>query len=326
MTVASVELVNCLPSALSHYEVGVERELTAAGLRWFRGAAVSIERETGADGSRKPSTAIRVCYERMLQRREAVSERLILWPALGYLELGMWRRAQALRNWLVIHDPLPLRRQVGLGKPSIRIGRLLQQPNMRIVVHSDGARRTLEAIGLRADLQLPLPMTAPLSPRGRERSVVVLGQYKDARNLRLLEALAPRLKARGLQCRIFGRGWPALAGWDVASQYLSERSFDDVLGAAGCLLLPYRQVFQSEVAVRAAQLSVPVVGPRQSNLSDVFGEGWVGTVTGESVAAWTDCIETAVDVEADAVFKAAKQGYERSRRAWAGWIDSLQGY
>ena len=54
-------------------------------------------------------------------------------------------------------------------------------------------------------------------------------------------------------------------------------------------------LFQSDVAVRAAEMSVPVVGPRLSNLPWLFGEHWAGLMDpGDTAGQWATQVETVV--------------------------------
>ena len=82
---------------------------------------------------------------------------------------------------------------------------------------------------------------------------------------------APVLADAGFELRIRGRGWPQIAGWDVDSDFLPEETLKLEIESAAALLLPYSYYFQSGVAVRAIESSLPVVGRRHDFLEAMLG-------------------------------------------------------
>lgn len=110
--------------------------------------------------------------------------------------------------------------------------------------------------------------TLSKSPRP---SVLVAGQYKTERDLELLSDLGPQLRAAGWRTHIVGRGWPEVNGWEVDARFVSEEEFDDILGKAWVLLMPYKNYFQSGIAIRALEQGTLTVGPRSSFLEALYG-------------------------------------------------------
>ena len=148
-------------------------------------------------------------------------------------------------------------------------------------------------------------------------------QMPELSGLDLLRTLAPGLRSLGLRPVIRGRGWPPVDGWDVRAGFLSEDAFDEAIGQAACVLLPYRLLFQSDVATRAAELGVPVVGPASSNVSDLFGATWPGAVP--EGAPPTDWLSRTAAVAAwqpeDVLLRASRQ-FVLGEAAWRSWLDA----
>lgn len=320
----AVELVNPLPEALGHYQ----RELTDL----LGTAGVTVTATTTASAERRGTgrSAASVLAESLDARLRVTGpppgvHRLVLWPVLGYPELLMWR-GRARDTSIVFHDPRPLRRQVGLGTGACRLTRVAG--NVRctrgMLVHSAAALVAVEERGFTADL-LPHPILAPVAREaGRQTATaLVLGQYKEARDLSVLKPLATRLLALGLYPRIVGRGWPSVPGWDVEDRFVSETEFDDLLRSSAVVLLPYTRVYQSGVAVRAAELAVPVVGGRATNLPELYGAAWPGLLAGDDAAsgvdAWADAVERVLLVDPDAVWRSVSDCRRSAERAWADW-------
>lgn len=145
-----------------------------------------------------------------------------------------------------------------------------------VIVHSD---RALEV----AQQQLPHhhiskvlhPVTSTDAAHGNASDaaplVLVAGQYKPERDLQLLARLGPELTRLGYDTRISGRGWPDVPGWTVDSRFLTETELEAELSAASVLLMPYRNYFQSGVALRALECGTLTVGRRSTFLTDLYG-------------------------------------------------------
>lgn len=320
MTVArtSVGIVNPLPSALAHYGAALEARLTSAGADVVRLPSVSIE----GGGRDRAAAAISSLAQRRRQTEERLDRLLVTWPVFGHLDLFLRLRPRTHRLTVVMHDPEPLRPQFGTSRTASTVARTWSGGG-DWMVHSVGAAQAMQRRGLTAETCLPLPM---LEPSGQWRSggtVLVLGQYKQARDLALLRLLAPGLRTLGLRPVIRGRGWPLVEGWDVRAEFLDENAFDEAIVQAACVLLPYRLLFQSDVAARAAERGVPVVGPASSNVPDLYGADWPGAVpTGATESDWLSRTAAVSAWEPVDVLRRAAQQFKLGESAWRSWLDS----
>lgn len=316
---ADVHVYNPLPRALHHYKRELVADLAACG-----GSAKTVDSPNeGLRALRRLAALVRhVLRARQLMRQG--SQVLVLWPLLGWMDLFLWAFGRSAA-YVIVHDPEPLRRQVGTG----RFARLLVRATPghwlpRVIVHSKLAEDRVRASFPNVRVaQLPHPVMPGHARRNARPgdSAVVLGQYKPARDLHLLEELAPHLEAAGVQGRIAGSGWPNLNGWAVQSTFLSEQEFDAVLDEAGCVLIPYSQYFQSGVAIRAIERGVPVVGKAHPFLDALLGESYGGRVPeGADVHSWMLAIQTALSGDCP-----VGSVYADVVKAWSRWLeDTMQ--
>lgn len=285
-------VVNPLPIALRHYE---------SALLGHLGRPVEVVRVPaevgGASAGRKLWTAlcIAVLYLRLLRRRGPV---LVLWPTFGLAEIALWRWSRGDR-YLVIHDPVPLRRQSGYSRTShFLAARASRSPRVRVVTHTHLARQSLSSRGLNVALVLPHPFSPRPRPSARRRrSVLVAGQSKDARDLGILTAIA-QLAPSDVALEVVGRGWEAVPGWNVDARFVPEAELDERLATAGAVLIPYRFYFQSGIASRACELGTPVVAERHEFIESLYGSDWPGLVDGDGAGAWLRAIDRALESEA----------------------------
>ena len=147
------------------------------------------------------------------------------------------------------------------------------------------------------------PMVRPVAqPVVREsRRVVAIGQFKPTRDLDLLTGLGVELRARGYKTEIYGQGWPNIVGWDVESKYLEEQQINDILSGSGALILPYRNYYQSGVAIRAVENLCPVVGDANEFLADLMGSSYPGYVEVGGVEAWIKAVESVTRAPIDMI-------------------------
>lgn len=327
---ARVELVNPLPLALHHYQDELRDVLEAAGVDVTVAATTSAERQqTG----RPAAEVLRHCLrDRLVAAGPPPGvHRLVLWPVLGYPELLMWR-GPSRNTSIVFHDPAPLRRQVGLSRGAARSTRAAGALGRTrgLVVHSPTALAEVHERGYDADL-LPHPVLAPVARPATEpsRQVLVLGQHKEARDLELLPRLAPLLRARGLTPRIVGRGWPEVPGWEVDPRFVDEEEFVALIRDSALVLLPYTRVFQSGVAVQAAEHAVPVVGGAATNVAEMYGVDWPGLVpdhgrSGATADDWVVAVERVLGLTPAHVLPSVSDYRERAVRAWGDWAGRLR--
>ena len=307
----SVAIVNPLPSALRHYAGELQAILSAAGYATYESRTPTIER------SGRTSPGLRAARSLASRRRlRAVrDDAIVLWPAFGLLDpiTFLGRRAH---TWLVVHDPTPLRRQFGMGSFAAKLGRLALTRRLTVVVHSEPARQVM------ADRHWPvvmaphpiLPPTDTSTPRGTQ--VRVLGQWKPARDMSPLQALASDPALDG-QREIVGRGWPDVSGWKVDARFLSENDLDRQISEASAVVLPYERYFQSGIAVRCLEQRTPVVGRPHPFLSDLFGDDWPGTVAGDD---WSSGVMRASQQDPQALAQRHSAYWERCVDAWRGLL------
>ncbi|SCB75488.1 hypothetical protein GA0061083_0530 [Pseudarthrobacter enclensis] len=207
--------------------------------------------------------------------RNDVHPNLQIWPSLGLLEARLWESEQA-RNVVLIHDPIPLRRQVGFDAISTHwASKNAKRVSPLIMVHSDDALRATERLLPKHTITKalhPIKTAQNMGEKSPEPLVVVAGQYKPERNLEILAAIGPHLRAKGIRAQILGRGWPdGIPGWTVSDKFVAEDDLDAILAAAWCVLLPYDLYFQSGIAIRALENGTLTVTPRTSFGEDLLG-------------------------------------------------------
>lgn len=264
----SVVIYNPLPQTLRHYCAELVETIERTGR-----TSVLVESETeGLTGLRKARALLRHIRTSRRLRRE-IGTTIVVWPLLGWLELWLWRQTRMNRSLVVIHDPEPLRRQLGLGTAAAVIARL--SPRRRrptIVSHSGTATAVIMNVAAGFAIEeLPHPVTAwRTSGRAKAATPVltVLGQNKPTRNVSLLADLPALLS--GWNLRIVGRGWPSIEGWTRIDGFVEEDVLEEEIDNASVVLVPYAKYFQSGIAVRAVERGTPVVGSSSPFLSQLL--------------------------------------------------------
>lgn len=307
---------NPLPETLRHYERQLVECLNEGGGQLVRA---------------KPATSIEVKGEPLLKLQRAISTALehlralrhdghtiVLWPAFGLMEPAFWRHDEKSpgRHIVIIHDPSPLRKQHGLGRFAAQIGRL-RRTGVQVVVHTELARQVLVDLAWREISVLPHPITvtknegsAKLTGCRSSDQILILGQWKPARNMQLIASLGPLLRRSGLRPTIAGPGWPQIEGWEVENRFLSEQEVAWRLETALCLLVPYSVYFQSNVAVRALESGTPVVGQRHEFLESLLGSDYSAFVKrGSDLLDWISAIEAAATLPSETL-KEARLAYQ----------------
>ncbi|WP_314505828.1 glycosyltransferase [uncultured Microbacterium sp.] len=292
---ARVLLINPLGSALRHYVLEARQVLEASGV-----STDSIQfLEPSANGGGRVLWIVeyirKLHLARRLSRSMRSSQTVVCWPVLGLFD-SLLIRIVAGKGSLVMHDPKPLVRAVGYGRLGAIVARTLAG-RVKLVTHSRHAHRALaRATGLASDrIELvphPILTRAESGDRSGSALVSVMGQYKPDRDVALLANIAAKAD-QSWRLGVVGRGWPNIAGWTVEARFITEGEFENRLQESSVVLIPYRRFYQSGVAIRALEVGTPVVGPRDSVLSDVLGESseWL---TDDSVSSWLNSISIAV--------------------------------
>jgi glycosyltransferase involved in cell wall biosynthesis len=321
-----VSVYNPLPDTLSHYEAALVDILTATGMRPQSAAAPSIEVHDKSVLRR--ATAALLDLGAHLRTARRANHVIVCWPTYGLLEPALWLAAsRRCTVSLIVHDPSPLRRQVGMGRVARTVGGAASRfQHIRVVVHSQAAARQLEVFGWELLTVLPHPVSLPQARRGDASdadTVLVCGQYKPARDLDLLATLGPLLRGRGYRTVVIGRGWPSLPGWEVHDRFLSEDELDEHMMRSAAVLIPYSRFYQSGIAIRALELGVPVVGPDHPFLADVFGPGWPGLIPTTQAKDWADGVDRVTGLTARLQASSAAFRH-RCEREWAEYFAGVR--
>lgn len=314
-------LLNPLPNALLHYSGEVEDVLTAEG---YRTQTLPVQ---SAEIGKSSFVAKGIAAQRHLRALRGLKAPFIeFWPVVGHLELLGSRRVP--RSAVVFHDPIPIRRQIGYDRRSIALGvRASRRSAMLPVAHSHAAEETLRELGYANVTLVPHPMVSPrFGGRAETATVRVLGQYKPARDLDLLARLGGLLRRGGYSAEIVGRGWPAVDGWNVRDEFVSESELDTLLATSAVVLIPYQRYWQSGVAIRALEVGTPVVGAANGFLSEIYGSESPALVRPHASAEeWLEAVSTTSTLSGDDMSRIAEENYRSARRGWADLAAQLVG-
>jgi hypothetical protein len=204
-------------------------------------------------------------------------ESLQVWPTLGYFEVLFWRN-KSLCNYILFHDPIPLRKQFGMGMLAKSLTRLVENNSPTVLVHSSEAYKDMRMITpwletkivyhpIRSQMKFK-PDTSFLDPP----IVSIIGQFKPTRSLKLIEDLGPLLLKHGIKHQIYGRGWPKqISSWNVNEGFITESRLDKIIENSSLVIIPYDRFYQSNIAVRCVELGTTVIAPRNSFVELLLG-------------------------------------------------------
>lgn len=332
-------VLNTLGGTLHHYSRALSATLRAEGgsVDELSIDEPSVAGTSGARWIRGYVSLLR--HARRLGRRHGPvrSTILVTWPVLGYLDLLIIALliGRHVRVNVIVHDPIPLVRAVGYDAWSRRAARLvLDMLGHGLIVHSDAARRVTAEQGFAAHTSsLPHPLLVEdervaVGCVDTDSPVVrVLGQYKVDRDLRLMRSLA-KAANDGITFEVHGRGWPAIDGWSVTDDYVSEERLDALIATSSAILVPYRRFYQSGIAIRSIESAIPIIGPAASSLADLYPKGTELLIEPESIESidrWLDATEHAIALDSQSVVELAWSADARSRRAWRVWAREQDG-
>lgn len=320
MTVADVIVVNTLGGALRHYTVGLVASIGASGAR------VSVDHldepsRTGGSGLGWVRRYVLALWSARRSARRSGARVIVTWPVLGHLDRLIVRvvLGRAVESSLVMHDPRPLVPARGYGRVARR---LADRCRVEIVVHSGTAVAALaEDCPDLVPVLLPHPVvpraaTVPKQAAGARPVVRVLGQFKPDRDLVVLAGIGTRLGGTH-RLEIIGRRWPAVDGWTVTDDFVTEERFDDLLATAHAVLVPYTRFFQSGIAIRALELGTPAVGPAGSSMADLYPDSRY--LTDGSVESWCAAIDAATSASCAAMRELAARADSACTAAWSHW-------
>jgi len=330
VTARDVVVVNTLGGALQHYTRGLVGSLEQSVGR-VSVAHVDEPSVTGDSGLGWVCRYVGALWSARRTVRRSGARVVVTWPVLGHLDRLVMRVVLGRRvdSALIMHDPRPLVHGRGYGRLSRRIGAFAR--DVRVVVHSDAARDALteDCPDLTPDL-LPHPVSPRAVGSGADRVpdrpvvrvpdrpvVRVLGQYKPDRDLDLLVRIGERL-GDSHRLEVIGRRWPAVRGWTVTNEFVSEERLDELMATADAVLVPYRRFFQSGIAVRALELGTPAVGPAGSSIADLYPDDRY--LAGDSAASWCDAIAAAAAADPGQTRALAARADHACRAAWSRWL------
>lgn len=315
-----VSIYSPLHKVSEHFVDRLTEALDASGVTTVRLA--SRDGEVGGDRAAKMfALGAHLSNARRYVRAEGPT--VVAWPLLGWWETPLWRH-HSHKTFIVMHDPEPLVRQNGLSARAAESAAKLSGSRWPHLVTMSPEAYAVTAQCFDTDrLHLaPHPMRAPdLANLVRPgRRVLVLGQYKPARDLDVMASIAPELHADGWEPTVAGRGWPPIPGWNVINRFLTEDEFRTLLADSAVVLLPYRYYFQSGVALRALEAGVPVVGRQTGFLTSMFGADFPGAIKNwDQPADWLAAVVAADSSRADQMRSAAQY----SARGVAEWAALL---
>jgi glycosyltransferase involved in cell wall biosynthesis len=273
--------------------------------------------------------ALSIHFRNTRRHNNTSTIKVVTWPLLGWWELALWRR-KSDQNFVLVHDPEPLIRQRRLSPRAAKVVSRLCSLNLpHLVTMSPEANEVVKQLFPTGRIHLvPLPMCVPKevdAPIRSSRRILVLGQHKSARDLDAMAAIGPLLMERGWEPTVAGRGWPAISGWNVTNRFLTEDEFHSLLSSSAVLLLPYRYYFQSEVALRALESGVPIVGRQTGFLRSIFGTDFPGAIANwDEPSDWLAAIESAISSRSVQLEAAAKYA-ERGVVEWAAMLKHSEG-
>jgi glycosyltransferase involved in cell wall biosynthesis len=311
----NILILNPLGGALNHYTLELADVLRST--RKTNSVLVWSIDEPSVSGSNRVAWVR--AYLRALRKAKLEaggSMVIVTWPVLGFLDLLILRILVGAHFVLIMHDTRPLVHSTGYGAISQRIGQLALK-DRALVVHSNQARDDLRGVRLqRRAAVLAHPMFAP---RNRvlsgERKVRVLGQYKRDRDIAALIDLAEKMPE--IELEIVGRGWPEVAGWSVRNEFVTEKQLDQLISSSTAVLIPYKRFYQSGIAIRCMEHSVPVIGPANSSLADLLGANTDLLVVGKD---WATAVQGAMN-SPNSVHDSAQSWRSRAVAEWSAWLE-----
>jgi hypothetical protein len=318
----TVLIINPLKRALAHYEDELAQTLSYSGINVVE-IADSVPGDWVVGTRQRVAIAARTVRERMRMARSVRGQTIIVtWPLFGHFEpLTLWRLARHNTVYLIVHDPLALRRSSGESSWASRLFKTaLDRRSIEVLYHTAHAQCVSAHDNGVEGTVVPHPIRLGTSrtdkPRDSARPVVrVLGQYKRTRSLTALAAIADQA-AGSYELEIHGHGWPDVDGWTVADRFIPEGEFTVLVESSDCVVIAYDSFFQSGVAARCLEAGVPVVAPDNEHIVQLYGDDWAGIVRDGS--DWYDATVRALEVGAAEIHPRQLRVAREVRSAWHG--------
>lgn len=322
--IASVEVINPLGAALRHYATEVESVLRDKSVR-VETASVLEPSASGNSPVRWILDYVSALTNAKKTMRRSGAQLMVIWPVLGYWDIVLWRALGISSAALVMHDPHPLVKAVGYSRLAKMCASLVSA-NISVVAHSQRALAVIreEVPGIASHL-IPHPILEPTVAQdsvATEPPIIrVFGQYKPDRDIESLEAIG-RAFADAAELEVHGRGWPEINGWRVVPTFVEEARLSELMAESSVILIPYKNFFQSGIAIRSLELGVPFVGPKSSVLADMVDNGSSLLVEEGGAHLWVDAIVHAIKFGKGEVADAGKRWRNLNVSAWSDWIES----
>lgn len=268
-------------------------------------------------GSRRWLSEYLLALRRLGRARRSGSSIVVTWPVLGFLDIVIIRMIAGPGHSLVLHDTVPLVKSIGYGRIAQAVASLFTS-RVQIVVHSERAAGDIKSARLRRHaLLLPHPILRPESddaPTPSRKIVSVLGQYKADRDVAAMEQISSAFGS-DIHFRAVGRRWPEVPGWTVRDEFVEEGELDRLIDESSCVVIPYLRFYQSGIAIRSLERSVPVVGPSGTSLDELLGSDSPLLVKNSS--DWPRAVESALMTGRADSSRAAEMWRTRCEVEWA---------
>jgi glycosyltransferase involved in cell wall biosynthesis len=201
------------------------------------------------------------------------------------VRLGFASRLHRGRYALTVHDPVPHPGDAVPPRTTRVLRRTLRRRAGLVFVHSAALAEELAATGgVRAPIEVVPHGTAetPVAPFPERDSLLFFGRISHYKGLDVLLDAMPLVWERRpeIGLTVAGEGelpeHPVLADErvELRAEHVPEGELPTLLGAATCVVLPYRQASQSGVGSLARQHGRPVVATEVGGLPELVTPDW----------------------------------------------------
>ena len=313
----SVHISDSIKNVFNHFDEALEQTITRTG--YFSEELNKTPQIEGLNTFKsKVSTLFRSLFWPVEAERKSNILIFQIWPTLGCLEVLIWRKSTTI---VFMHDPVPLRKQIGFSSTAKLLAKmpLLVGKCKVLSLSKDGLVHSEELFPLSKKLYAPHPIKTGVKQHpAYGRTISIIGQYKQARDIQLVEELGAQLKAKGFETKIWGRGWPtSLSNWEVNSRFLSEAELDEVIIESRLVVLPYSFFFQSGIAIRALELGRISVAIDNSFMRELFGQSSSNLVSGFEIENWTNAVINS--------YKISEEEIATIRQKYTSHVDAIWG-
>lgn len=316
-----IVIVNSLPETLKHFEQELVETLSRSGHK----CQIVHEAGDGQQGAiQKLSVAAKIIIGRFRTRQHT---RIVCWPLFGFFDSLLWILNTKSLTYIIIHDPTPLRSQVGMSRMGAYALRFaVRSGRIQILTLTElASSRLRERTGVDS-VVVPHPIIRAHDSVDAEpgrRVVRVLGQYKPTRDISCLSEIYSVSQSEPTVLEMYGRGWPEVTGWKLTESFIDESIFTKLVSTSDCIVIPYSQFYQSGVAVRALENGIPVVGPRHEHLEFLYGRDWPGLV--DEKTSWAAAMKRVRGVRSEQILQRRNITETSTVNSWTRLLSSRMG-